>query len=64
VFTARYGLGLRSALVAQHKLSDVYNRDEKCLQRGTDWAFKVKRSVIRLLKVKHTRLRDKFCVLS
>jgi len=24
----------------QHKLIEFYNRDEKCLQRGTDWAFK------------------------
>ena len=23
-----------------HKLIGVYNRDEKCLQRGTDWVFK------------------------
>jgi hypothetical protein len=23
----------------QHKLIGFYNRDEKCLQRGTDWAF-------------------------
>jgi len=24
----------------QHKLIGFYNRDEKCLQRGTDWFFK------------------------
>ena len=24
----------------QHKLIGFYNRDEKCLQRGTDWLFK------------------------
>ena len=24
----------------QPKLIGFYNRDEKCLQRGTDWAFK------------------------
>jgi hypothetical protein len=24
----------------QHKLIGFYNRDEKCLQRGTDWIFK------------------------
>jgi len=24
----------------QHKLIGFYNRDEKFLQRGTDWAFK------------------------
>ena len=23
-----------------HKLIGFYNRDEKCLQRGRDWAFK------------------------
>jgi hypothetical protein len=23
----------------QHKLIDFYNRDEKCLQRGTDWGL-------------------------
>ena len=24
----------------QHKLIGFYNRDEKCLQRGTEWIFK------------------------
>jgi hypothetical protein len=24
----------------QHKLIGFYNRDKKCLQRGTDWGFK------------------------
>jgi len=24
----------------QHKLIGFYNRDEKCLQRGTAWVFK------------------------
>jgi hypothetical protein len=24
----------------QHKLIGFYNRDKKCLQRGTDWTFK------------------------
>jgi len=24
----------------QHKLIGFYNRDEKCLQLGTDWVFK------------------------
>jgi hypothetical protein len=24
----------------QHNLVGFYNRDEKCLQRGTDWGFK------------------------
>jgi len=25
----------------QYKLIDFYNIDEKCLQRGTDWVFKL-----------------------
>jgi hypothetical protein len=25
----------------QHKMIGFYNRDEKCLQRGTDWVFKL-----------------------
>jgi len=25
----------------QHKLIGFYNRDEKCLQRGTDWVFRL-----------------------
>ena len=24
----------------QHQMIGFYNRDEKCLQRGTDWVFK------------------------
>ena len=33
-------LGTRSDLRhLQHKLIGFYNRDEKCLQRGTDWVF-------------------------
>jgi len=24
----------------QHRLIGFYNRDEKCLERGTDWVFK------------------------
>jgi hypothetical protein len=27
-------------VLATVKLSGFYNRDEKCLQRGTDWVFK------------------------
>jgi hypothetical protein len=27
----------------QHKLIGFYNRAEKCLLRGTDWAFKLSR---------------------
>jgi hypothetical protein len=36
----------------QHKLIGFYNRDEKCLQRGTDWGFKWSglRSVFKKLK--------------
>jgi len=26
---------------AQHKLIGFYKRDERCLQRGTDWVFKL-----------------------
>ena len=34
-------LGTNSDLChLQHKLTGFYNRDEKCLQRGTDWVFK------------------------
>ena len=32
----------------QHKLIGFYNRDEKCLHRGTDWVCKIKRSALRL----------------
>jgi hypothetical protein len=37
----------------QHKLIGFYNRDEKCLQRGTDWVFKYSglRFVFKGLKV-------------
>jgi hypothetical protein len=36
-----------------HKLIGFYNREEKCLQRGTDWAFKYSglRSVFKRLMV-------------
>jgi len=27
-------------VLLNHKLIGFYNRDEKCLQRGTDWVFK------------------------
>ena len=34
-------LGTHSDLChLQHKLIGFYNRDKKCLQRGTDWVFK------------------------
>ena len=29
----------KQRLVSQHKLIGFYNRDEKCLLRGTDWVF-------------------------
>ena len=32
--------GALNNAVLQHKLNGFYNRDEKCLQRGTDWVFK------------------------
>jgi len=32
--------GSLNKAVLQHKLIGFYNRDEKCLQRGTDWGFK------------------------
>jgi len=32
----------------QHKLIGFYNRDEKCLQRGTDWGYKY--SCLRLVR--------------
>jgi len=31
----------------QHKLIGFYNRDEKCLQRGTDWVFYTEQSALR-----------------
>jgi hypothetical protein len=38
----------------QHKLIGFYNRDEKCLQHGTDWVFKSSglRFVIKGLNIK------------
>ena len=32
----------------RHKLIGFYNRDEKCLLRGTDYVFKYKQSALRL----------------
>jgi hypothetical protein len=37
---AGHGLLILDLCHLQHKVIDFYNRDEKCLQRGTDWAFK------------------------
>ena len=36
----------------QHKLIGFYNRDEKCLLRGTDWVLWLKQSALRLWRVK------------
>ena len=41
----------------QHKLMGFYNRDEKCLQRGTDWVFKY--SGLRLV-FKWLNINEKF----
>jgi hypothetical protein len=30
----------KQRLVTHHNLIGFYNRDEKCLERGTDWGFK------------------------
>ena len=38
----------------QHKLIGFYNRDEKSLQRGTDWVFKLSRSENKQRLVPHT----------
>jgi hypothetical protein len=48
-----------------HKnLIGFYNRDEKCLQRGTDWAFKL--SGLRLCHLQHKLIgfynRDEKCL--
>jgi hypothetical protein len=46
------------------KLIDFYNRDKKCLQRGTDWVFK--RSCLRLCHLQHKLIgfynRDEKCL--
>jgi hypothetical protein len=48
----------------QHKLIGFYNRDEKCLQRGTDWVFKW--SSLRLCHLQHRLIgfynRDEKCL--
>ena len=43
----------------EHKLIGFYNRDEKCLQRGTDWGFKYSGLcfVFKRLKVKQSHYR-------
>ena len=30
----------KQRLVSHHKLIGFHNREEKCLQRGTEWVFK------------------------
>ena len=44
----------------QHKLIGFYNRDEKCLQRGTDWGFKYSglRLVCKWLNKQYERISD------
>ena len=37
----------------QHKLIGFYNRDEKCLQRGTDWVFESEGYIFVLTGVKY-----------
>jgi hypothetical protein len=32
--------GVQTCALPIYKLIGFYNRDEKCLQRGTDWGFK------------------------
>ena len=34
----------------QHKVIGFYNRDEKCLQRGTNWVFKLSGLLFAFLK--------------
>ena len=41
----------------QHKPIGFYNRDEKCLQRGTDWGFKY--GSLRLVFKGFNRVYDK-----
>jgi len=38
--SATYSIENRDFCSIKHKLIGFYNRDEKCLQRGTDWVFK------------------------
>ena len=45
----------------QHKLIDFYNPDEKCLQRGTDWVFKL--SGLRLVFCMPLRTNSDLCHL-
>jgi hypothetical protein len=49
----------------KYKLTGFYNRDEKCLLRGTDWVFK--ESSLRLCHLQHKLTgfynRDEKCLL-
>ena len=51
----------------QLKLIGFYNRDEKCLLRGTDWAFKYLRTNSDLCHLQHKLIgfynRDEKCLL-
>jgi hypothetical protein len=58
-------LGTNSDLChLQPKLIEFYNRDEKCLLRGTDWVFKY--SGLRLCHLQHKLIgfynRDEKCL--
>jgi hypothetical protein len=33
-------LGRKKCKTDRHDTMSIYNQDEKCLQRGTDWGFK------------------------
>jgi len=46
----------------QHKLIGFYNRDEKCLQRGTDWVFKYRGMCLVFKRLNHTFLETKITV--
>jgi hypothetical protein len=40
ILSSHLRLGLPNGCHLHHKLIGLYNRGEKCLQRGTDWDFK------------------------
>jgi len=49
----------------QHKLIGFYNRDEKCLQRGTDWVFKLSglRFVLKRLTTSAVQIHNRTLVV-
>jgi len=49
----------------QHKLIGFYNRDEKCLQRGTDWVFKLSglRFVLKRLTTSAAQIHNRTLVV-